>query len=443
MKTSSLTPICDFVTRYRDRGGVRMHMPGHKGHGRPEVEGLDITEIAGADSLYDATGIIRRSEEIASLQWGAHTFYVTEGSSQAIRAMVHLAVWQAGREGKRPLILACRNAHKAFVSAVGHTDCDVAWIWSDNYLSCPTEAQALDAQLAASGATAVYVTSPDYLGNRLDIAALSDVCHRHGALLLVDNAHGAYLKWISPSLHPMDLGADMCCDSAHKTLPALTGCAYLHIAYGAPEEMVSDAKNALALYGSTSPSYLLLTSLDSLNGKSKVLAKDIRAAATHASSLKRALACKGFDLVGDEPCKITIASKTYGYTGDELAAYLEEHNIYPEFCDPDHLVLMPSALTKVREWNKLQDALLSLPLKAPIAALPPKMGRPQVAMRIREALMAPAETVPVGQAEGRVLAAVTVGCPPAVPIAVSGEVIDHSCLEAFAYYGIKTVKVVK
>jgi arginine/lysine/ornithine decarboxylase len=112
---------------------------------------------------------------------------------------------------------------------------------------------------------AVYVTSPDYLGNQQDLAGLSAVCAARGIPLLVDNAHGAYLHFLPQPAHPLDLGATACCDSAHKTLPVLTGGAYLHIAKNAPERYARDAKRAMALFGSTSPSYLILQSLDRAN----------------------------------------------------------------------------------------------------------------------------------------------------------------------------------
>ncbi|MBO4535178.1 MAG: aminotransferase class V-fold PLP-dependent enzyme, partial [Clostridia bacterium] len=353
MKNPSPTPICDFLERYRDLGSVRMHMPGHKGQGKWDVEGLDITEIEGADSLYHAEGIIRDSEQIASTLWGAHTYYVTEGSSQAIRAMIHLAALYALQEGKKPMVLAGRNAHSAFVSAVALTDVEVDWLWCEDYLRCPITPEQLATRIEETNASAVYLTSPDYLGNMLDVAALSKVCHEHGALLLVDNAHGAYLKWLSPSLHPMDLGADMCCDSAHKTLPALTGCAYLHLAYGVKDYLVASAKDALALYGSTSPSYLLLASLDALNKRIRDIKQGVRLTARKVATLKGTLSCHGFDLVGDEPCKLTLAPKSWGYTGEEVAAYLIDKGIYPEFSDPDYLVLMPSGSTPPEDWVKV------------------------------------------------------------------------------------------
>ena len=244
------TPICDFVRRYGDSQTLRAHMPGHKGVGLLGFEHLDITEIDGADSLYEADGIIRRSEENASGLFGCPTFYSTEGSSQCIRAMLFLAMQDAKRQGRTPKIAAARNVHKTFLSGAALLDLDVVWLYPQkegSYLSCPLDGAVLGAFLERERPTAVYVTSPDYLGHVANIEKLAAVCHAHDALLLVDNAHGAYLRFLEPSRHPMDLGADLCCDSAHKTLPVVTGGAYLHV----KERFARQAKNALALFGST------------------------------------------------------------------------------------------------------------------------------------------------------------------------------------------------
>ena len=112
---------------------------------------------------------------------------------------------------------------------------------------------------------ALYITSPDYLGNTADIKEIKKVLNKYDIYLLVDNAHGAYLKFLDDSLFPIDLGADMCASSAHKTLPVLTGGGYLHISRSLPDFFSRNAKTALALFGSTSPSYLILESLDLAN----------------------------------------------------------------------------------------------------------------------------------------------------------------------------------
>ena len=291
---------------------------------------------------------------------------------------------------------------------------------------------------------AVYLTSPDYLGNCADLAALSKVCKRRGVLLLVDNAHGAYLKFLPQSLHPLDLGADLCCDSAHKTLPSLTGAAYLHLSHSAPAFMTSAARDALALFGSTSPSYLILQSLDAVNAYLEGGYREkLNAFLPHADALKKELRKQGFALMGNEPMKITVMPKAYGYTGAELAWELEQRGVVCEFADPDFLVLMLSAELGEDGLNRLKTAFAKIPPKAPILKFPPKTALPKRACSLRQAMLAEQEMLDTQQAEGRVLAALNVACPPAVPIAVCGEILDGNCLALFRYYGIQTCKVIK
>ena len=435
------TPICDFVRAYAESEAIRLHMPGHKGKNLLGLEALDITEIDGADSLYEASGIIQRSEENASRLFGCPTFYSTEGSSQCIRAMLYLAMLHAKEQGKRPVIAAGRNAHKTFLTGAALLDLDVRWLYpkGGSYLSCDLTPEEVEAVLEKEAPTAVYLTSPDYLGNVADIAGIAKVCHRHGAILLVDNAHGAYLKFLQPSRHPMDLGADLCCDSAHKTLPVLTGGAYLHCRL----QFRDWAKNALALFGSTSPSYLILQSLDGANPILAEVANRLKDFVPSVEAVKEKMADKGYTLYGREPLKITISAKPYGYTGQELAQKLLEGNIVSEFADPDFLVLMLTPEIGQAALDALEAALLSTPRKSPILEEPPRFQPGQRVRTPREAMLSPMEQVPVEQSEGRILAAATVGCPPAVPIVVSGERIDAHAVSCFQYYGITHCSVMK
>lgn len=443
------TPICDFVNEYAKSKAERLHMPGHKGVPLLGFEAYDITEIDGADSLYEADGIIAESEKNAGLLFGCDTFYSTEGSSQCIKAMVHLAVLYAKSKGNTPLIAAGRNAHKAFMNALALTDCNVMWLYPEDkssYLSCRITAEILEKSITSSETkpSAVYVTSPDYLGNITDLKGISAVCKKHGILLLVDNAHGAYLKFLPRSLHPMDCGADMCCDSAHKTLPVLTGGAYLHISNAANPFFSENAKDSLVLYGSTSPSYLILQSLDKANEYvSDGYGGKLADFCGKTANAKKILEANGYELYGNEPLKITIKTKPYGYYGNEFAEILKKQGIICEFSDKDFIVFMLTPENGSEGLEKLADALISIPRKEKIGEIPPRIPVLSSAMSIRDAVFSPCETVPTNQAQGRILAQANVACPPAVPVAVCGEVITEDAVKCFEYYGINQVRVVK
>ena len=442
------TPICDFVRAYAGSNALRLHMPGHKGTALLGMEHLDITEIQGADSLYEADGIIAESEANASALFGCRTLYSTEGSSQCIRAMLYLAMVHAKEQGRKPLIAAGRNAHKTFLTAVALLGLEVHWLYpqaDSSYLSCNLTAQELDAYLisAQEKPSAVYLTSPDYLGNLADIRGLAEVCHSHGALLLVDNAHGAYLRFLPESLHPMDLGADLCCDSAHTTLPVLTSGAYLHLSAGMDAAVGTQARNALMIFGSTSPSYLILQSLDAGNRYLEHYPRLLSDFVQKTAALKEQLLARGYPLYGREPLKLTIEPKPFGYTGHQLADRLREEGMEPEFADRDHLVLMLTPELGMAALDQIGQVLCRIPARESIRESAPAFSPARQILSIREAMLSPAEMLPVEQCIGRVLAVPTVGCPPAVPILVCGEQIDEHAVACFRYYGIESCCVVK
>lgn len=447
----SKTPICDFANKYAEMKYARFHMPGHKGKSVLGCEQLDITEIVGADSLYEANGIIAESERNATELFGTQkTLYSTEGSSQCIRAMLYLVASYNRNEGRKPLILATRNAHKVFALTAALLNINVAWLNSENVAdtlcSAKITPQGLDDALSVMpvSPTAVYVTSPDYLGNMLDIAGLAKAAHKHNCLLVADNAHGAYLKFIDGMRHAMDNGADMCCDSAHKTLPALTGAAYLHIGKNAPLYLAENAKTAMSMFGSTSPSYLVLQSLDKLNGLLfDGYSDNILGAISRLKYNKKKLCEKGWQFVDcDEPLKLTIDARANGYVGSKLAKMLISAKVMPEYFDNDFVVLMISGETGYAELNALQNALNSIPIKKRQERVTFNVPH-KAKMSMKKSLESPSEVIPVAEAANRVLACPTVSCPPAVPVLFGGELITPEAIEMFTYYGIKEVKVVK
>lgn len=442
------TPIIDFVNQYRETGESRFHMPGHKGKALLGMEALDITEIDGADVLYSADGIINESEDLASSLFGtAHTFYSAEGSTLAIKAM--LALVSQTDDGESPLILAGRNAHKAFIYGAALLGIEVEWLYPEPFTHlcrCEITAEILEKKLSEMKRKpcAVYITSPDYLGQTADIRALADVCKRRDIPMLVDNAHGAYLHFLEESRHPIALGATMCCDSAHKTLPVLTGGAYLHISDSAPKEYLENARNMLALFASTSPSYLILQSLDRANAYlADAYPARLAACIQRVEDVKARLSEIGFAPEASEPLKIVLHASLYGHTGGDLAVHLKKHRIVPEFYDGEYLVLMITPENEPLDFERLLAAFDGLKPKKPIGLPEFSLRKGICRMSVREAMLGAQEIVPVERAVGRICAAPTVSCPPAVPIVISGEEITAEAVEIFRFYGIEKIAVVK
>lgn len=469
---SMTTPIVDFVRRYAQSGTSRLHMPGHKGQSLLGFEPWDITEIKGADELYGADGIIAQSEANATRLFGTvHTYYSTEGSSQCIRAMLCLALQAAPAAGQRPVLLAARNAHKALLYAAALLDFDIQWLWpapqdAGALCSCPVSAAKLTGVLqglAQQGKRpfGVYITSPDYLGGVQDIAALAEVCKDFGVPLLVDNAHGAYLRFLPQGgQHPIALGAAMCCDSGHKTLPVVTGGAYLHLGKNAPVQDEAAVRNALALFGSTSPSYLILQSLDKCNQiLSEGYSLRLLQCCGHLTRLRRELNeaaaakhCPGPLALESEPLKVTLDAAVLGLSGIELAEKLRAAKIECEYADPRYLVLMFTPDNPPQDFERLTAAVLRIAeeLAGPVTLPEETAGEFAVLERglhrrctIRQAVFAPQEQLPAEQAIGRICAMPTVSCPPAIPIVVSGEQITPAAAAWMKRYHVEEVSVIR
>ena len=440
------TPINDFVKAYSKSGTVRFHMPGHKGAEFHGLEPLDITEIKGADYLYDADGIIGQSESQTAKAFGtAATFFCTEGSSLCIKTMLGLV--KLSSKAQRPVILAPRNVHKAFIDACILLDLDVRWLYPKTPTTSVCCADITPAQfekaLSENGIDAVYVTSPDYLGNLADINAISQICRSKGVPLLVDNAHGAYTAFLKDSLHPISLGADMCCDSAHKTLPCYTGTAYLHISQSANAAFAQDAKRVMSMFGSTSPSYLLLQSLDLCGDilASGELSNQLESSVARVADCKHKLEKQGWQLCGSEPMKITVCAAKCGYDGKVLADLLRTSGIEPEYSDVQFVVLMAGVSNSQADFDRLAAALGSIPIKPPIDSdLPPVLPTTRQ-MPIRQAALQKGVTVSVDDAIGRICALSVTACQPSVPVVVSGELITQDVVKILKRYSIFSVNV--
>ncbi len=441
------SPLYSFIKSYKEKNVKRLHMPGHKGNSDiyPEefksVIPFDITEIKGADALFEADGVIGESESIASEIFNVkNTCFSAGGSTLSILAMVAVA------SGFTTRILAVRNSHIAFVNACALTGVEPLWIFpkydKTTGLCLPVTAEEISVALAENpDIKAVYITSPDYYGVIADIKGIADTVHKHGAILMVDNAHGTHLKFCKTDIHPMTLGADICCDSPHKTLPVLTGGSYIHSNLDIPK---AEIKGKMALFGSTSPSYLIMASLDICNTYLKTRAKpDFAKLEKKVENTEKLLKENGVTLLDRKTdiTKITIDCQNFGYTDDEISEILRQNNIEPEYSGGGKIVLMPSPFNTDEDFEKIVSAL-KLPVK-PEVPYPEFDTIPEKVLDIRSARFAPSYFENIENSVGKIAAENKITCPPGIPIVVAGEKIGENEKKLLKNSGILSIKVVK
>lgn len=445
------TPLCEAMEKLLEEGRAPFYMPGHKGRLPYPFETAapyDMTEIPGADSLYQADGAIYQLEQrIAAAYRAGASLLSAGGSTLCIQTMLYLA-----RRRGRKLIVA-RNLHRSAVSVMGILGIDPVWVpcrtcCDDEYgidgIALPPDPEVIERLLCDNpDAAAVYITSPDYFGQMADIPAISELCRRYDALLLVDNAHGAHLNRFRAALHPMQLGADLCCDSFHKTLPVLTGGAALHLA---DPDLYEDAKYAMSLFGSTSPSYLIMLSVDMALSHMESTDDELLRLGGYIGALKERLTQHGYQTVRHfvcDPVRLAVGFASMGYTGSEFSGYLRARGIEPEYVFDTAAVFMPSEQNTPEELSALERLLLQLPPRPPIFFEMASGRLPRQPLGIGEAMGRPQQLLPLEHAEGRIAARLVSLCPPGTPVVVPGEEITQEVMLAIKSCGISHVYVVK
>lgn len=425
------TPIHDFLSRYSSLSPVRCHMPGGK------ENPIDITEIEGADSLFDCSGIIKQSEENAAGLFGSEkTLYSCGGSTLSIQTMLALA--KAGNP-KKNRVAASRYCHKSLVSSCILLGLEVDWIETNSFLSCQVSAGSVKEKIN-DNTLCVFVQSIDYYGGECDIYSISKVCREHNIPLLTDNAHGAY-KVLTHN-HPLRRGADMTADSAHKTLPCLTGTAYLHISKSAPKIFSQRAKEMMSIFGSSSPSYLMLDSLDLCNLHISEEKEKAEFIFENVDKLKKGFEDIGYSLRKSDKMRITIDAENYGFSGFDLSKKFEEKKIYCEYSDLKYLVLLFSTAQPLGDFEKILKAAKEIEKKQPFETEALKISLPPKAKSLREAVFSESEEVPLQKALGRICSSLYAPCPPCVPVIMPGEVYTEEIVKAFSAWGVDRVRVV-
>ncbi len=430
---------------------VPMHMPGHKRNAAlaPYLRDLgaawDVTEVDGLDDLHHPAGVLRDAMARAAALWGSRRAYFSvNGSTAALLA----AIWACTRHGDE-LIMA-RNCHKSVYNGALLRRLRPVYLSPaplEAGLCGPIDPAGVDAALTAHPhAPAVLLTSPTYDGVCSDVAAIAAVTHRHGRVLIVDQAHGAHFGFghgfPDSAVHE---GADLVIHSVHKTLPSLTQTAILHL--GSDRVDPQRLQNAMAIFQSSSPSYLLMASMD---GCTDLLERKGDSLFTRWQQALDGFydRCKGLRNLRlvTAPChdrsKVVISTERAALTGAELADLLRRHHrIEPEMAAPRYVTALTGLGDTPETLNALAVALLAIdktvaPAEKPPFPLPPI---PQAVMPLAEAADRPGEHAAPADAVGRTCLEFVWAYPPGVPLLVPGETVDEASVALLTAYGAEGV----
>ena len=446
-------PYLEAVSAFGFRGSTRFHVPGHKGGagadpGLRSALGerallLDLPlDLEGIDVGPSPTAY-ERAEQLAADAYGAQrTWFLTNGATQGNHALC-LALASPGVH-----VLLQRNSHASLIDGLVLSGGLASWIAPEyddelGMAHCVTP-DALAAALAGSPrARTAFIVSPTYYGMAADVEGCAEVAHRAGAALVVDNAWGAHFGF-HPALprSPLALGADAVLTSTHKIVGSLTQSAMLHVARGGRVDADAVAR-AVRLVRSTSPSSLLMASLDAARRQLAVHGEALLARTLAAAGAARAAidAVDGCAVVGEalvgragiagwDPLRIVIDVRGTGCTGYEVAAALRSsYDIYVELATHATLVLVLGLAQPVEPLDRLAHDFaetvrrISRPGSQRALARPPVTLEHQTALAPRDAFLGRSEAVSVQHAIGRISCESIAGYPPGVPALLPGEVV--------------------
>ena len=484
--------MIDFLMEHAAKDPVSFHMPGHKGaaifrkYGFGDLLGMiadiDVTEIPGADNLFQGEGIIRELQErYAGLYGVRQSYLLINGSSGGIVAAI-LAAVRAGRK-----IIMARNSHKSIFNAIALGNIEPVYAYpkldEGHYITGPVEADEIARLIAENpDADAVVLPSPNYYGICSDIAAIAKVVHDAGKVLIVDQAHGAHLKFFhkfgqgrNMPQAAEDCGADIVINSIHKTLASLTQSALLNLNSDRVDRYVLEDK--LQAVESTSPSYILMSFLDInariLEAHGGEAMRDWRDNVDYF--YERAKDIRGLKVMDPDTAlmdrtKINIGFGEIGISGEQLEQLLMEYAIFPELYTGDLLMLMTGIGNTREHMERTLAALEDIAKRAceaggadaamavgAIAAEGATDGTKAAGGKVKPEIAMPAqgsgklhavpkqkEFVDIDAAAGRICAGSVIPYPPGIPFVCPGEEITPEAvgyIKALRHAGEKVIGV--
>ncbi len=444
-------PLYDFLKSYRNEKPFPFHMPGHlMGKGLSDIlkqaGTLDITEIPGSDNLHAPEGVIREAQDLAAGFFGAKkTYFLVNGSTVGIHAMIHAACKPGGR------ILIGRDCHRSVLNAIALLDVEPVFVMPlyDTDLKMPTGYRAEDIASLLDhypDISAVLLTRPNYYGFASPLAEIADLVHKKRIPLLIDEAHGAHFIFHDKlPKTALDMGADLCVQSLHKTLPAMTQTALLHVG----KKSLIDADKVftyLSMLQTTSPSYVLMASIDfmreTMEREGRVLYSSLYdrlsrfyERLSHLPGIHRVCVPAGDNPLephGNGPCCdfTRLVLSFDGISGFEAEAFLRTRkNIVVEMADLYHIVLIVTPYHTDEDLSALLEGLMALVQSSQAhrgvrVCQKPPMALPQKQMGVRAALFGKHRELSLKEAAGHISGSAIVPYPPGIPLVYPGEVIS-------------------
>lgn len=449
-------PLLDALEEYRRRNPVRLHVPGHGG-GRAlppamrygDWPGWDVTELEGLDDLHNPGGVIAAAQQLAAGLFGArHTFFLVNGTTVGIQALIAATCTEGD------VLVLPRNAHRSVLGGLVLSGARPVFlepeIVPDFGFAAGFGVDKLKQLLPRRGIAAVLAVHPCYYGVVGDLAGVAGLCHRHGVPLIVDEAHGTHLRF-HPAL-PVDalsLGADAVVQSVHKTGGALTQASWLHL--GAGRVQREQVARVLRLLQTSSPSYLLLASLDAARrqlaryggGMLDELLEITRGMYRELNEIP-GLAVLGKERLGTggaldhDPTRLVVSVRGLGLSGHEVGRRLATgYGVYVEMTDAFNVVAVLTLGTGREEARALVRALAEISREARRdtglhrLAAPPPAGPPvpPLVTTPRRAWLAPQRSVPLESSRGMVCGEIIAVYPPGTAIIYPGEEITPEVIE--------------
>ena len=456
-------PIIKGLMKYINDESIRFHMPGHKGKDTfmewvKNIPQMDVTEIEGTDNLHNPKSIILKSQSMASKAFGSiRTYYSVNGTTGGIYA----SIFSVTKPGDK--ILIQRNCHSSVYNAIILGNLNVEYIIPkyDNTLNIVTSITPNDIEEKIKNdrdIKVVVITYPSYYGICCDIEEIAKIVHKYDRILIVDEAHGSHLCF-NDNLPKSALegGADISIQSTHKTLPAFTQSSMVHV--GSDRVDLDRLRKALRLYQSTSPSYLLMSSIDfarwymETDGKRKLdeLVEYINDGVKYLNTLNgvRILSneiINGKDIFDFDVTKIMI--RIDGLTGKELEKILrEEYNIVLELGNEYYGLALTSVFDDTEDIKNLFEAIKDISKKYGTTNSIDSRDFNNYIIPKREVSLSKAyhekkEKIKLKESLGRISGSFIIPYPPGIPLLCPGEIISSEIIEYINYLTENNIEVI-